>query len=197
MKRSGALARFLESARDTLSTRAGHGTASATAAARVFDALGRPAGAAAPGGDAPPPAYRHLAGALERARAAPEVEALAEAFAALEPELGWIRRAGSEAHGAVFHDGHTNAVIVGPEGLERRGDVLIGVSLVAPNVRYVDHRHPPAEVYIVMSEGEWYREGDGWHTPGVGGIVYNPPNVVHAMRAGPEALLAVWLLPTG
>ena len=69
-------------------------------------------------------------------------------------------------------------------GLEQRSDVWFGASLVAPNVQYVDHRHPPEEVYVVMSEGEWYREGRGWHTPGVGGVVYNPPNVVHSMRAG-------------
>ena len=100
----------------------------------------------------------------------------------------------SEAHGRTFHDGHANADIVGPAGLERRSDVMLGASLVAPDVRYVDHRHPPEEVYIVMSEGEWYREGCGWHTPGIGGIVYNPPDAVHAMRAGNRALLAFWLL---
>ena len=196
MKRSAALARFLDAARNCLRTGEGAGKPSTAAASRVFDALDRPVGAAATGRSAPPPAYRHLAPAINRARAAPEVAALAEAFAVLEPELQWVRRAGSETHGAVFHDGHTNAVIVGPAGVERRNDVLIGVSLVAPNVRYVDHRHPPEEVYIVMSDGDWYQKERGWHTPGVGGIVYNPPNVVHAMRAGPEALLAVWLLPT-
>ena len=115
----------------------------------------------------------------------------------LEPELRWRRRPGSEAHGTAFHDGHANAEIVGPMGLEQRGDVWFGVSLVAPGVRYVEHRHPPEEIYIVMSEGEWYREGRGWHTPGLGGVVYNPPNVVHAMRAGPVALLALWLLRVG
>ena len=71
-----------------------------------------------------------------------------------------------------------------------------GATLVAPDVRYIDHRHPPEEVYIVLSEGEWYREGLGWHAPGIGGVVYNPPNVVHAMRSGPAALLALWLLPS-
>ena len=196
MTRHATLARFLDAARDTLSTRASAGEPAGAVASRVFDALDRPAGTSVPSGNAPPPAYRHLAPALLQAKSAPETTALAEAFAALEPDLRWNRRAGSEAHGRAFHDGHANAVIVGPDGLERRSDVLIGVSLVAPNVRYVDHRHPPEEVYIVMSEGEWYQEGHGWHTPGVGGIVYNSSNVVHAMRAGAEALLAVWLLPT-
>jgi quercetin dioxygenase-like cupin family protein len=71
------------------------------------------------------------------------------------------------------------------------------VSLVAPGIRYIDHRHPPEELYIVMSGGEWYREDRGWHAPGIGGIVYNPSDSVHAMRSGPEPLLALWLLPVG
>ena len=61
-------------------------------------------------------------------------------------------------------------------------------------MRYVDHQHPPEEIYIVMSDGEWYREGTGWYVPGAGGTVYHPPHVVHAMRAGAVPLLAVWLL---
>lgn len=197
MKRPEALEHFLHTARDTLSARVEDGTPPGGAATRIFDALANSAGVIAPGKLAPPPAYRHLPSALERARAAPGIASLAEAFGTLEPELRWRRRPGSEAHGETFHDGHANADVVGPMGLERRGDVLIGASLVAPGVRYVDHRHPPEEVYIVMSEGEWYREGRGWHVPGAGGIVYNPPGVVHAMRAGPRALLALWLLWAG
>ena len=197
MNRSAALACFLDAARDVLSARVEDGTPAGVAAARILDALATSVGAHAPGELAPPPAYRHLPSALEWARAAPEISPLAEAFEALEPELRWRRRPGSEARGETFHDGHANADIVGPMGLERRDDVLLGASLVAPNVRYVDHQHPPEEIYIVMSEGEWYREDRGWHTPGVGGIVYNPPNAVHAIRAGPRAVLALWLLWVG
>ena len=196
MARHPTLTQFLDAARDTLFARTSAGEPSGAAALRVFEALRRPASTFVPDGNTPPPAYRHLVPALEQAKSAPETAALAAALAALEPSLRWIRRAGSEAHGEAFHEGHANAVVVGPDGLERRGDVLVGVSVVAPNVRYVEHRHPPEEVYIVMSEGEWYQEGRGWHAPGVGGIVYNSPNVVHAMRAGADTLLAVWLLPT-
>ena len=196
MKRPESLVRFLDSVRDVLSARARDRTPPAAAASRVFDALAASVGAIAPGTLVPPPAYRHLPAAFQRARTAPDISRLVEAFEALEPELRWRRRPGSEAHGTEFHDGHANADIIGPMGLERRSDVWFGATLVAPDVRYIDHRHPPEEVYIVLSEGEWYREGCGWHAPGVGGVVYNPPNVVHAMRAGPVPLLALWLLPS-
>ena len=200
MSRPGALSRFLDAARETLSARVESGTPAGAAAARIFGALAARVGTVGPGDGrarpllAPPPACRHLPDALERARAAPEVSALAQAFGALAPELRWRRRAGSQAHGRTFHDGHANADIVGPAGLERRDDVWVGASLVAPGVRYVDHRHPPEEVYIMMSDGEWFREDRGWRRPGGGGAVYTPPDAVHAMRAGAAPLLAIWLL---
>lgn len=195
--RSQALAIFIDAAREALAARVEIGTPCGDAVGRIFGALADSAGSMVPGTSARPPACRFLAPALDRARTESGVAALAEAFKALDPELRWRRRPGSEAHGRTFHDGHANADIIGPTGLEQRSDLLFGASLVAPNVRYIDHRHPPEEVYIVLSDGEWYREDDGWHAPGVGGIVYNPPNIVHAMRAGPGALLALWLLWAG
>ena len=174
MKRPPALERVLDAARDFLAGRVEAGTPPGDAARRIFGALASPAGVIAPGGAPPPPAYRYLPSALERARAAPEVSSLADAFAALDPELTWVRRPDSEEHGETFRDGHANAWLVGPTGREQRSDVLVGASLLAPGIRYIDHHHPPEEIYIVMSEGEWYREDRGWHTPGVGGVVPQP-----------------------
>jgi len=197
VNRPATLTHFLDAAREALSTRLEDGTPPGDAAARIFAALSASVGDLTPVSQPPPPAYRHLGSALESARAAPEVSSLAEAFEALEPELRWRRRPGSEAGGKAFHDGHANADIVGLAGLERRGDLWIGATLVSPRVRYIDHQHPPEEIYIVMSEGEWYREDRGWHTPGVGGTVYNPPDAIHAMRAGSRPLFALWFLWAG
>lgn len=120
---------------------------------------------------------------------------LVEAFRCIEPALEWERRS---VRGLVaedtFSDGHANAMIVGPRGLERRTDVWLGVSLLAPEIRYPDHHHPPEETYLVMSAGEFAQEGGPWFEPGVGGSLYNPPGILHAMRAGPEPLFAFWLL---
>ena len=195
--RPESLARVLDAARDFLVGRTEPSTPAADAAARIFGALESSTGAIEPADALRPPACSHLAPALAAAPASPGIASLAEAFALLAPELGWRRRSGAEAHGRTFFEGHANADLVGPIGLEQRSDVLVGASLVAPGVRYIDHRHPPEELYIVMSEGEWFREDRGWHTPGVGGIVYNPSNAVHAMRSGPEPLLALWLLWVG
>ena len=197
VNRPKTLARFLDAAREVIGARVEPGTPSADAAVRIFGSLASATGSVARGRFDPLPANRYLPAALEHVRAMPEVSSLAEAFESLEPELRWRRRSGSEARGATFHHGHANADIIGPAGLERRGDVWVGATLTAPRLRYVDHQHPPEEIYIVMSEGDWYREDRGWHTPGIGGIVYNPPDIVHAMRAGPAPLLAFWFLWAG
>jgi quercetin dioxygenase-like cupin family protein len=91
--------------------------------------------------------------------------------------------------------GHANAILVGPNGLVASRHLLIGVSLMAPNTVYPDHRHPPAEGYVMLSQGWWRQEQGPWKTPGTGGWVYNPPDILHAMRSGPQPLLAVWCLP--
>jgi mannose-6-phosphate isomerase-like protein (cupin superfamily) len=79
--------------------------------------------------------------------------------------------------------------------LESREDVWVGVSLMAPNTSYPVHHHPPEEVYLVLSEGEWWNDADGWFKPGFGRTVYHRPDQRHAMRSGGEPLLALWALP--
>lgn len=85
-------------------------------------------------------------------------------------------------------------MILGPAGLENRTDVWLGVSLLAPHVRYTDHSHAPEETYLVLSDGQFQHGESAWLSPGVGGSIYNPPWVRHAMRSGTAPLLALWAL---
>lgn len=120
--------------------------------------------------------------------------ALADALAKLAPRLAWRTRPDRKSDDPTFAGAHANAVILGDGGIEARGDVRVGVSLLAPDTFYPDHRHPPEEVYVVLSEGEWRQDANPWHAPGPGGMVHNPPNVLHSMRAGSQPLLAIWAL---
>jgi quercetin dioxygenase-like cupin family protein len=173
-----------------------NGRAHATAA-RVFAALHAPSSQVS-GAGARLPVCRHLPAALEQARRRPApVSALADAFAAIEPRLNWQIRPGADAVGEIFLKGHANAAVIGLEGLEIRRDVRVGVSLMAPHTQYPDHSHPPEEIYIVLSDGQWRQTDGPWHEPGIGGLVYNPSNIVHAMRATESPLLALWFLWTG
>jgi quercetin dioxygenase-like cupin family protein len=166
-----------------------------SAAARVFQALEATYPATTEAGSRLP-ACAALPEALSIEVTHPSLRFLLDSFAAVEPRLRWRRRE-SYDHTASnnFPTGHANAMIAGPGGLEDRSDVWVGVSLLARDVRYPDHSHPPEEVYLVVSEGE-FRQGDGpWFTPGVGGTLYNSPGIRHAMRSSNTPLLAFWLLP--
>ena len=193
--RSADLQLFLTAAEAAIRHGSGVDARVRVAAERIFTALQVPSAQAGQSDAARLPVCRHLAPALEQVRHQPgPVGALADAFATIEPQLHWKARPGAETQGEQFLNGHANATIAGAEGLEIRRDVWIGVSLMAPQIRYPDHRHPPEEIYVVLSSGEWRQESNPWHEPGVGGLVYNPPNIVHAMRSMERPLLALWFL---
>ena len=155
---------------------------------------------AAPGqpGTTPPatlPACAHLPQALATAEQGP-FAATARALASLAPRLAWTRRATARPSDQPFWDGHGNAMLLGPGGLETRADLWIGLSLVAPGVTYPDHDHAPEEAYLPLGPGAWFNSAMGWADPQGRGLIYNPPGITHAMRATPGApLFAVWLLP--
>ena len=123
-----------------------------------------------------------------------DAEPVAKALATVAPELAWRTRPDRESDDPNFSKAHANAVLVGEGGLENRSDLRIGVSLLAPNTFYPNHRHPPEEVYVALSPGDWRQNEDAWMTPGPGGLVHNPPNIWHSMRSGPAPLLAIWTL---
>lgn len=140
------------------------------------------------------PVCRHLAPALvTAATGSPETAAVAEAFSHLGPRLRWRRRPSGNA-GPDFADNHANTVFIGADGLEERDDVRIGASLVAPDIRYPDHDHPPEEMYLALSSGAWRNADTDWTEPGIGGLFHNTPGITHAMRASKAPLLAIWCL---
>lgn len=193
--RSPLLEDFLNALRNFVSNGVGQDERAGRAADRIFSRLNTLPVIEPP---APPrrfPVCDRMDQALEEIPLDnPDSLALGQALKALDPKIPWYRRPEAEKAGQEFVAGHANAMIVGPEGIERRNDVLIGVSLMAPHVTYPNHNHPPEEIYAVLSPGEW-RQADGpWWAPGIGGMLYNPPNIVHAMRSGDRCLLAVWAL---
>ena len=98
---------------------------------------------------------------------------------------------------ASFLEQHANVDIVGPKGIVQSDRVWVGMSLLAPAAQYPEHKHEPAEVYIVLSPGggEWLVNGV-WKHFSRGDVIYNRSGVPHAMRARPhEPLLALWMLP--
>ncbi|MGH6855075.1 MAG: dimethylsulfonioproprionate lyase family protein [Aestuariivirga sp.] len=197
-ERDAKLQQFFDLTAEAILLRAESCAGAGPAARRVFAALRAGVGHR---NDAAPeslPVCEALDAALPLAAEGPSpVPRLSLALAKLASDLVWRRRKGAETESRNFFDGHANAVVVGPDGLEMRKDVLLGISLMAPKVRYPDHRHPPEEVYVSLAGGAWWKEGKDWHWPGSGGLIYNEPNVLHAMKTDEDPLLAIWCLWIG
>ena len=134
--------------------------------------------------------------ALQDASSSPLINH-AQALSALAPQLNWWHRTANVLPGSSFATAHANAIVVGKGGLEERDDVSVGISLMASDFQYPEHHHPPEEVYLVLSQGYWQKDGGDWIEPGVGGLVYNPGDIVHAMRSTSAPLLATWCLWAG
>jgi quercetin dioxygenase-like cupin family protein len=199
MGRSQELQTFIDATRDAFAASGASADALAVAD-RIFGAAN-----ASPGEEAThdpvrmPVCDEYLDDALERARTANgPIGALAEALAEIAPRLTWVNRPNGANDDDTFKARHANAVVVGEGGLEARDDIRIGMGLLAPETRYPDHRHPPEELYTVMSPGEWKQNVEGeFRAPGIGGFVHNIPNIIHGMRATDVPLLAVWSLWMG
>jgi len=142
-------------------------------------------------------ACEHLSTALIAIEFAQEpIKQLGAAFSALEPHLAWSKRPYTGPDANHFAVSHGNALVIGPQGLEECPSALLGVSLMAPATSYPEHSHPPDELYLALSAGEWRQGEADWFSPGVGGAVRNPPGVVHAMRSTDKPLFAIWgLIP--
>lgn len=192
MERPQELQDFLDIALPAMQARA-VGAQSRASLAWIAKAAATPAApGAAPASQ--PVVERVLEPALDRPVDQADLAALLAALRALAPRLCWRRRSGDATAGPGFEDGHANAMLLGPGGIEDRRDLWIGLSLLAPGIRYPDHQHAPEETYLVLSPGDFWQEDGDWFQPGVGGSFYNPPNILHAMRAGDEPLLALWAL---
>jgi Dimethlysulfonioproprionate lyase len=195
--RDSRLDAFLSRVAECMRTRALSKEAAAVIA-KIFEALEVPS---PPGQNAARqlPVCEHLSEALATARAHSEPLArIADSFIALAPALVWATRAATGPYASEnWPEGHANATIVGPNGLESRDDLHIGVSLLAPHVRYPDHSHAPEEVYLVLSPGSFQHGSSSWFEPGIGGTLYNKPNIKHAMASGDAPLLALWFLWMG
>ena len=122
----------------------------------------------------------------------PVILSLLDSFENILGSLQWYRR--DEPQKPKFMRGHANAQIIGPRGIEKRSEIVVGVTLMSPWTQYPYHHHPPEELYVVLSDGDWIQEASNWFTPGVGGIVGNPSNMGHSMRSKSAPLLTIWCL---
>jgi hypothetical protein len=194
MHRSEELQAFLDTAFVAFDRHA-HDIRSRGSISRLFSMLDAPGAQRVGPGRQLPVCAKFLDVALDLDTTDPALKALFRSFKTLEPLLEWgTKSVYDNSASQNFLMSHANTMIVGPKGLEDRGDLWLGATLMAPHVRYPNHDHPPEETYLVLSQGEFMQADNDWFTPGVGGSFYNPPGIKHAMRSGSAPLFAIWAL---
>ena len=145
--RSAVLQSFLDGLHEAILAGAAPRGPARRAATKIFDALGTPA-AETPHMPVRSPVADHLHRALTGARAqSGSASKVAEAFAELEPSLTWCRRPGADSD-PVFAAGHSNASILGPNGLEARGDVWVGVIPTRGDQHPLAHSRRPMDMIL-------------------------------------------------
>lgn len=143
------------------------------------------------------PVLAHLDAALHLARSG-ELAALAESLAAARELLPWTQNASyDEARvGRSLLDSYAYACLSGPDGPQRCEVPLAGYMLIAPHFEYIDHRHAPREIYLVLTPGARWRVDSGeWFEVEPGELIVHEPWQMHATRTGDYPLLAfaAWL----
>lgn len=84
------------------------------------------------------------------------------------------------------------ATLLGPEAPIRNDTLLFGLFYQAPDTYYPLHAHNAAETYTILAGTAYWQAGDRRFQVTPGKAIHHPPNLPHAMRAGPEGLLAMW-----
>jgi quercetin dioxygenase-like cupin family protein len=84
------------------------------------------------------------------------------------------------------------ATLVGPDGPIRSPNLLFGLFYQVPGSYYPLHAHEAAETYTLLAGTALWRAGDRNLALGPGDAIHHPPNLPHAMRAGPDGFLAMW-----
>jgi len=74
--------------------------------------------------------------------------------------------------------------------------LVAGLMFMTPNQIYPEHKHPPQEVYFVLSGTAWWLHGgrNDYQQQKPGDIIYNHPHDLHGMKTEDEPLLALYFL---
>ena len=192
--RSQKLQEFLTATREAIAARTGANAPAATAMQRVSASMDVPASASDFAKPRTLPACAHFDPAIVGAMHGPgDIARVASAIKGLAPELCWKFKASDDP---VFANGHANADILGRYRSSRAtGQCLDRIEL--------DGSRNNLSGSLSSSRGSvpctfarlMKTRASAWHEPGLGGIVYNPRGITHAMRSSCQPFLAIWCLP--
>ena len=82
--------------------------------------------------------------------------------------------------------------LLGPNAPIPSQTMLFGLFYQTPGSYYPLHAHNAAETYTILSGTALWQAGDRHFPLNPGEAIHHPPNLPHAMRAGPDGFLAIW-----
>ncbi len=144
------------------------------------------------------PGCRHLAPALEMARAGPMAD-LAAAFGRLEPYMRWIRTEHyRDRLGDDYMANYCYTNLLGYDALVPHGRVLAGFHIIGPGRHYPRHHHEAEEVYFPFGGDTLWAQGEEeLRKRPAGEPIHNTAWLPHEMvtRKTPLFSFCFWISP--
>lgn len=132
---------------------------------------------------------REIRAACGLAAAHPVAELVGEA----QPFLPWQASPAAALQPAALAATKAVVTLMSPEGPIHNLAFRFGLFYQAPGIYYPLHAHEAAETYTILAGQADWQAGGRRFSLSPGEASHHPPNLSHAMRAGPQGFLAIWL----
>jgi hypothetical protein len=110
------------------------------------------------------------------------------------PMLAWRRSYSLATVGEAFYENYGWTEFAGLTGPVSSKRLACGLLLLGPQVTYPPHRHEAEEIYVPLAgTAKWRHSNDFWRERPPGNVIHHARHESHAMRTGPEPLLALYL----
>jgi quercetin dioxygenase-like cupin family protein len=142
--------------------------------------------------DFPAQAPSLLDAEIRAATAQPNAHSAARLIAEAQTWLPWQASPAASLQPAALAATKAVVTLLSPEGPIHSPDLRFGLFYQAPGIYYPLHAHEAEETYTLLSGQADWQAGDRRFSLSPGQTSHHPPNLPHAMRAGPEGFLAMW-----
>ena len=93
-----------------------------------------------------------------------------------------------------YKTSNLHTLLIGPSNAKyHHPDFTLGIFLLAPFTFYRDHFHSAPELYLNLSPRTgWRFHGEEWSDYGIGSLIWNDANKVHATRTYHEPFISIF-----
>lgn len=142
--------------------------------------------------DFPPQPPSLLDAEIRAAARLPGAHPCARLIAEAQTLLPWQASPAASLQPTALAAAKAVVTLLSPEGPIHSPDLRFGLFYQAPGIYYPLHAHKAAETYTILAGAAHWQAGNQRFPLCPGDASHHPPNLPHAMRAGPEGFLAIW-----